>query len=109
VHRLQVGLAGLVVEQAAPGAPQQLALAAAFIEGHASSAALTDAQQDCWTYVGSLACGCSLADSAAAHALLTCLEPRSEAHSPRALREQVERVLSCGVDEAPVLAVLEAG
>ena len=109
VHRLQVGLAGLVSAQASPAAPEQLALASAFIEGRAQPEALLDAQQDCWAYVGSLACGCSLADSASAHAILTCLDTRAEAHSAAALREQVERVLRCGASEAAVLAILEAG
>ena len=109
VHRLQVGLASLVGEQASPSASQHLALATAFIEGRAEPAALTEAQQDCWTYVGSLACGCSLADSASAHAVLICLDSRAEAHAATALREQVERVLRCGVGEAVVLRVLAAG
>src|SRR6478736_1174489 len=74
VHRLQVGLAELVLPQAPPGAAAQLELARAFIEGRAQPAALRDAQQDCWSYVGSLACGCSVSDSASAHAIMTCLE-----------------------------------
>ncbi|HYQ18361.1 MAG TPA: hypothetical protein VEQ58_21445 [Polyangiaceae bacterium] len=109
VHRLQVGLARLVLDLAPPAAPQQLELAAAFIEGRAESSALTEARQDCWIYVGSLACGCSLADSASAHAIMTCLEPSPDAHSPQALLEQVERVLRCGVERAQVLQVLQQG
>lgn len=108
VHRLQVGLAGLVAAQSSPGAPQQLELAAAFIEGRAEPEELADARQDCWTYVGALSCGCSLADSASAHAILICLEPRADAHTTRALAEQVERVLRCGASETDVLAILEA-
>ena len=108
IHRLQVGLADLVSEQASPSASQQLALATAFIEGRARREELSDAQQDCWTYVGSLACGCSLADSASAHAILICLEAAADSHAAPALREQVERVLRCGVDESAVLSVLEA-
>jgi hypothetical protein len=99
----------LVLEQASPSAPQQLELATAFIEGRARAEELMEAKQDCWTYVGSLACGCSLADSASAHAILICLETAPDAHSPAALREQVERVLRCGVDELAALRVLEAG
>src|SRR5260221_6389766 len=72
VHRLQVALARLVLEQAPPAAASQLDLALAFIEGRASVAELLEARQDCWVYVGALACGCSLADSASAHAVMTC-------------------------------------
>jgi hypothetical protein len=99
----------LVSEQASPAAPQHLALATAFIEGRARREELTEAQQDCWTYVGSLACGCSMADSASAHAILICLEASPDAHAALALREQVERVLRCAVAESSVLAILAAG
>lgn len=99
----------MVLDLAPPAAAQQLDLAEAFIEGRAESAELTEARQDCWTYVGSLACGCSLADSASAHAIMTCLETSPDAHGPQALREQVERVLRCGVEDARVLRVLEQG
>ncbi len=98
----------MISDQASPSAPQQLALATAFIEGRARREELTEAQRDCWTYVGSLACGCSMADSASAHAILICLEAAADAHAAPALREQVERVLRCGVDERAVLRVLEA-
>ena len=109
IHRLQVGLARLALEQAPPAAPGQLALALAFIEGRALAAELLDARQDCWTHVGSLACGCSVADSASAHAIMTCLETDAAAHSPAALVEQAERILRCGVDEARIVAVLAEG
>jgi hypothetical protein len=81
-------------------------LAAAFIEGRASREELCDARTDCWTDVGSLACGCSLADSASAHAVLSCLETEDEAHGHAALVEQVSRVSSCGATESSILAVL---
>lgn len=87
-------------------ASTQLDLARAFIEGRADAAALRDARQDCWSYVGSLACGCSISDSASAHAVMTCLEAESSAHEPPALAEQVERIARCGVDEARIMAVL---
>jgi len=106
VHRLQVGLAQLVLAQAPPGAALQLELARAFIEGRSGAAELLEARQDCWTHVGSLACGCSVADSASAHAIMCCLEPDAEAHSNGALGEQVERVTRCGGDEAAILQIL---
>jgi len=106
VHRLQVALAGLVLDQAPPAAASQLALALAFIDKRASAAELKEARQDCWVYVGSLACGCSLADSASAHAIMSCLETEEAAHTSGALREQVERVLRCGVPEPRILRVL---
>jgi hypothetical protein len=106
VHRLQVGLAQLVLEQAPPGAALQLELARAFIEGRSGAAELLEARQDCWTHVGSLACGCSMADSASAHAIMCCLEPDADAHSNGALGEQVERVMRCGGDEAAILQIL---
>jgi hypothetical protein len=106
VHRLQVGLARLTLSQAPLVAPAQLDLALAFIEGSASAAELRDARTDCWTYLGSLACGCSLADSASAHAVLSCLESDRAAHSVAALAEQVSKVLSCGASPALVLRVL---
>jgi hypothetical protein len=106
VHRLQVRLARLVLEQAPPAAASQLDLALAFIEGRASAAELLEARQDCWVYVGALACGCSLADSASAHAIMTCLETDAAAHASRSLQEQVERVVSCGAPEPLILSVL---
>lgn len=106
VHGLQVGLARLVLADAPPAAARRLALATAFIEGHASREELRDARTDCWTDVGSLACGCSLADSASAHAVLSCLEVAEEAHRHTALVEQVSRVSSCGATESSILHVL---
>jgi len=106
VHRLQVGLARLVLEQAPPVAASQLELALAFLDGHASAARLLEARQDCWLQVGALACGCSLADSASAHAIMTCLETDATAHASQALHEQIARVLSCGATEPLILSVL---
>jgi hypothetical protein len=106
IHRLQLGLAQLVLDQAPAGAVGQLQLARGFLEGRVSAAALHEARQDCWTYVGSLACGCSIADSASAHAIMTCLETDDSAHLPGSLSEQVERSLRCGATEAAVLGVL---
>ena len=106
VHRLQLGLARLVLGQAPPGAVEQLELALGFVEGRVAGAALHEARQDCWTYVGALACGCSIADSASAHAIMTCLETDDTAHSPASLAEQVERSLRSGATEAEVLTVL---
>lgn len=106
VHRLQVGLARLVLSHAPPAAAGQLDLALAFIEGDASATELREARTDCWTYLGALACGCSRADSASAHAVLSCLEPEGALHAPAALAEQVSLVLGCGASEASVLRVL---
>jgi hypothetical protein len=106
IHRLQLALAHLVLDQAPPGAVGQLELARGFLEGRVSAMALHEARQDCWTYVGSLACGCSIADSASAHAIMTCLETDPSAHLPSALSEQVERSLRCGATEAAVLGAL---
>ncbi|RYZ03752.1 MAG: hypothetical protein EOO73_26305 [Myxococcales bacterium] len=113
VHRLQVGLARLVLDSAPPSAAGQLDLALAFIEGKATAAELREARSDCWSYLGSLACGCSLADSASGHAVMSCLEPDSASHSIGALREQVSKVLRCASEAkaermAAVLNVLVA-
>lgn len=106
IHRVQVDLARLVLHHAPPHAPQQLELGLEFLTGSVPASALHEARQDCWTYVGSLACGCSLSDSASAHAVMVCLETDAAAHSPSALAEQVERTLRCGAAEADVLDVL---
>lgn len=106
IHRLQLALAILVLDQAPPGAEGSLQLARGFLDGRVPAAALHEARQDCWTYVGSLACGCSIADSASAHAIMTCLETDDSAHVPSGLSEQVERSLRCGATEAAVLDVL---
>jgi hypothetical protein len=108
VHRLQIALARLVLEQAPSAAASQLTLAQAFLESRASAAELKDARQDCWAYVGSLACGCSASDSASAHAVMICLETDDAAHASAALVEQVERVLRCGALELGILSVLRA-
>jgi hypothetical protein len=106
VHELELGLARLLLAHAPPGARQQLELAEAFLRGEASARDLKSAQQDCWTYVGSLACGCSVADSASGAAFLACLEADSTAHTPAALGEQVTRALRAGIAESAILAVL---
>lgn len=103
---MQLRLAELLLSYAPPGAAAQLELALGFVDGRTGPAALHEARQDCWTYVGSLACGCSVADSASAHAIMICLETDASAHSPAALVEQVERSLRCGATEADVLGVL---
>jgi hypothetical protein len=99
-------LAQLLLAHAPPSASGQLDLAQGFIEGRAPPEALHEARQDCWTYVGSLACGCSVADSASAHAIMTCLETDAAAHAPDRLAEQLERALRCGAAEADLLRVL---
>jgi hypothetical protein len=106
VHRLQLGLAELLLDHAPPSASAQLQLASAFIEGQVPASALHEARQDCWTYVGSLACGCSIADSVSAHAIMTCLETEDTAHSVAGLAEQLERALRCGATESELLQVL---
>jgi hypothetical protein len=106
VHGLQLGLAQLLLAHAPPAASGQLALARGFLEGRVPAGALHEARQDCWTYVGSLACGCSVADSASAHAVMTCLETDDAAHSPDGLAEQLERALRCGATETELLRVL---
>lgn len=106
IHSRQLALARLVADQGPEGAAQQLALVERFLEGEPLEAELREARQECWTHVGSLACGCSIADSASAHALLVCFETPPAAHTPPALAEQVERVLRCGVSLARVLRVL---
>lgn len=108
VHRLQLALAELLLAHAPPAASAQLELARGFIEGRIPAESLHEARQDCWTYVGSLACGCSVADSASAHALMTCLETDDAAHSPAGLAEQVERALRSGASEAELLRTLSA-
>ncbi len=106
VHRLQLELARLLLAHAPPAASAQLDLALGFVDGRVAATALHEARQDCWTYVGSLACGCSIADSASAHAVMTCLETDDAAHSPDGLAEQLERALRCGATEAELLRVL---
>ncbi len=103
LHRLAVELAKLLAAQAPPAALNQLALAERFLEGQASAADLGSARQDCWTYIGSLACNCSVTDTASAQAILSCLEPDREQHSFSSLCEQIRRVLQC--DVAPALVV----
>ncbi|HEY6078337.1 MAG TPA: hypothetical protein VIW29_06015 [Polyangiaceae bacterium] len=96
-----------MVDWAPPGSAQQLALAQRFLDGEKLEPELAEAKQECWTYVGSLACGCSLTDSASAHVLLVCLETTPDSHHLGALTEQVERVLRCGVPLAQVLTALQ--
>lgn len=108
MHFAQIELARLVLDRAPPAASSQLELATAFLLGRVHAEELRDARQDCWTYVGSLACGCSLADSASAHAIMTCLETDTAAHTATSLREQAERVQSCGATEAQILGALAA-
>jgi hypothetical protein len=108
IQRVEIELAELIIPHAPPGAPAQLELARALIEGRGSVSALREARQECWAYAGSLACGCSTADSASSQAMLACLDPDPAAHHVQSLIEQTERILRCGVAEERVLAVLIA-
>ena len=106
LHALEVRLAKLLLAHGPVDARAQLELAERFLAGGASTEELRSAQQDCWTYVGSLACGCSVADSASGAAFLSCLDGDAEAHTAARLAEQVERALRAGASESAVLAVL---
>ena len=106
LHELEVGLARLLLPHGPADAQRQLELAAVFVRGAAAARDLKSAQQDCWSYVGSLACGCSVADSASGAAFLACLEPEPSAHTPAALAEQVTRALRAGASADAILAVL---
>jgi hypothetical protein len=108
IHVLEVGLARLLLAHAPAAAQQQLELAAEFLRGAAAARDLKSAQQDCWSYVGSLACGCSVADSASGAAFLACLDPEPSAHTRAALAEQVARAIRAGASEDAILAVLGA-
>jgi hypothetical protein len=103
---LELRLAALLLEHAPAEGREQLELAERFLAGRASLAELRSAQQDCWSHVGSLACGCSVADSASGAAFLACLNGDPSSHSAPALVEQVERALRAGASEEQVLAVL---
>ena len=62
IQRLELGLAELVCELGPPGSRQHLALVAQHLDGVDVAHELREARQDCWTYQGSQACGCSAAD-----------------------------------------------
>ncbi len=109
VHSLQIRLARLLLQHGPPAVAEQLRLAEAFLLGEVSAAELRGAEQDLWTYVGSLACGCSVADSASGAAFLVCLAAETSSHTPAALAEQAERALRAGAPEQAVLAVLARG
>jgi hypothetical protein len=102
--RLELGLAQLLVEHGPPGARAHLELAARFLDGGATAGELEEARQECWLYAGSLACGCSAADSATAAAFLAILD--ASPHTLASLTEQAQRALRAGVSEEQVLAVL---
>ena len=106
IQRLQVELARLVLDQAPPGSAQHLELCGSAIGDQQLDGALNEARQELWTYVGSLACGCSDSDSASAHAVLICLVGEQAARGEAELVEQIERVLRCGVSNARVLEAL---
>jgi len=106
IWRLQLALARLVLSQAPPSAAGQLEIAERFLGGSAEVHDLTDARQDAWIYIGSLACYCTRNDSASASAVLACLEPDEAQHTYAALLEQLQRLQLCGVPEAEVLRAL---
>jgi hypothetical protein len=106
VHALEISLAELLRALSPPEATLQLALARRYLAGQATKDELIEAQRDCWTYVGSLACGCSISDAASADAVMVCLSISDDAHGPAALAEQVSRVLRCEIDPEQVLRVL---
>jgi hypothetical protein len=108
VHRTQIALAKLVLGHAPPGAIHHLELAERFLVHAASAAELAEAQREIWAHTSSLACGCSLTDSASAQVILNCLARNEAEHTLAALREQATRVLQCGVPEDAVLRALAA-
>ena len=108
IWQLEIELARLVLSQAPPSAVGQLELAERFLRGSADVHDLTDARQDAWIYIGSLACYCTRNDSASAAAVLACLEPDESQHTYGPLLEQLQRLQLCGVPEAETLRVLEA-
>ena len=105
--RVKISLARLVLGEASPQAVQQLELAEHYLSGSASAQELREARADAWAYVGSLACHCSITDSASSTAVLSCLESDEGAHGLASLLEQTERVLRCGVPEASVANALD--
>jgi hypothetical protein len=106
IQRLELGLAELVCELGPPGSRQHLDLVAHQLDGIDVEGELREARQDCWSYQGSQACGCSAADVASAAAIMACSEPAAAAHALAGLTEQVWRVLRCGIGAERVLAVL---
>lgn len=107
VHALEIALAEMLLGLSPPEATLQLALARRYVAGGATKDELIEAQRDCWTYVGSLACGCSVADSASADAIMACLATAEDAHGPGALADQVKRVLRCDIEPDQVRQVLQ--
>lgn len=106
IQRLELALAELLVEHGPPGARGHLDLARRFVDGDAAAAELSEARQECWAYAGSLACGCSAADSATSAAFLAVLDASAAAHTLASLREQTERALRAGVSEGRVVEAL---
>lgn len=106
VHRAKIELAKLALSEAPPQAVNQLELAERFLHGAASSSELASAKTDVWTYIGSLACYCTVSDSASAQAVLCCLETDDGHHTAASLLEQAERVSRCRVDAERITAVL---
>jgi hypothetical protein len=108
IHLLKLELAKLVSGVAAPSALNHLFLAERYLAGSASASDLSEARQEAWSEVGSLACYCSPTDAASSKVVLSCLEASDAAHTPSSLLEQLARVLDCGVHAELVLAVLES-
>lgn len=106
IQRLELGLAELVCDLAPPGSREHLSLVAQQLDGADVTRELGEARQDCWSYQGSQACGCSPADAASAQAVMACSEPPAAARGLADLTEQVARVLRCGAPAERVLAVL---
>lgn len=107
VHRAKVELAKLVLAEAPPQAVRQLELAERFLSGEANDAELATEKTEVWTYIGSLACYCTVSDSASAQAVLSCLESEDRHHTIESLFEQIERVSRCRVDAARMMAALK--
>jgi hypothetical protein len=106
LHRSKIALARLVASEAPPQALQQLELAAEYVRGNASAEELARARQDSWAYIGSLACYCSVSDSASSQAILNCLESDDGAHTLTSLIEHSQLVVECGVSEDRIVEAL---
>jgi hypothetical protein len=108
IHRGELQLARLLLDRSPHAAALQLELVERHLAGEVVTEGLNEARQDCWSYVGAIACGCTPAESAAAQAVFACLVDDASAHNATSLAEQVERVRRCGVSGERILAVLQA-
>lgn len=108
VQRVKRRLLELARPSLPPVAFPLLELVDRYLEGEPLEGELAEGRADVWAQVGTLACYCSVDDSAALRSVLAVLETDEGAHAPSSLERFAEDVAILGVAPAAIERELSA-